>query len=158
MKGKNKLFLSSLLLLNMALLQACGSDRVFEEYKGMDSHLWALSDTVTFELDSLDTERAISTIGIRYNDNFEFHNLYVRYLLKDSLGLHLEDSLINIELFDAKTGKPLGKGFGNVFTKVDTLPHTGFSKNQFMKVHFIQYMRKDQVKGIEAVGLKIFKE
>jgi gliding motility-associated lipoprotein GldH len=134
---------------------ACDSDRIFEEYKGMESVHWDLSDTVVFQLGPIKTERVIGSIGIRYNDSFEFHNLYVRYLLKDSLGQNLGDSLINIELFDSKTGKPLGDGFGNVFTIYDTIPLTLLHENQGLQVQFIQYMRKEQLKGIEAVGLKI---
>lgn len=158
MKERNKLILSCLLLPLMWLSHACSSDRIFEEYKGMESLTWSISDTVSFEFKPLHTEKAVSTIGIRYNESYEFHNLYVRFLLKDSLGNHLKDSLIHIKLFDSKTGKPLGDGFGNVFTKYDTLPQITVSENKRAKIQFIQYMRKDPLEGIEAVGLKIIRE
>ncbi|MEX2592136.1 MAG: gliding motility lipoprotein GldH [Anditalea sp.] len=158
MKKRNRLFLFCLLLPLMWFFHACNSDRIFEDYLGMESLTWAISDTVSFELTPVNTEQTVSTIGIRYNDSFEFHNLYVRFLLKDSIGQHLADSLINIDLFDSKTGKPLGDGFGNVFTKYDTLPLTQVFENQKIKVQFIQYMRKDNLQGIEAVGLKIIRK
>jgi gliding motility-associated lipoprotein GldH len=139
------------------MFYSCNGDRIFEEYQGMENLHWKISDTVNFELPPIATENAVSTIGIKYNDTFEFHNLYVKVLLEDSLGRVLQDSLINIELFDSKTGKPLGDGFGNIFTKYDTLPFVEF-QNQPLKAQFIQYMRKDQLEGIEAVGLKIVQE
>jgi len=139
------------------MLISCNGDRIFEEYQGMENLHWEITDTVSFELEPFNTENTLSTIGIKYNDTFEFHNLYVKFLLKDSVGNVVQDSLINIELFDSKTGKPLGEGFGNVYTKYDSLPLLDF-KNQPIKALFIQYMRKEELQGIEAVGLKIVRE
>lgn len=149
----NKL-LFYVLLPGFGIISSCNGDRIFEEYQGMEDLHWKISDTVNFELTPIATENAVPAIGIRYNDTFEFHNLYVRFLLEDSLGHVVQDSLINIELFDSKTGRPLGDGFGNVFTKYDTLPFVEF-ENQALKAQFIQYMRREELEGIEAVGLKI---
>jgi gliding motility-associated lipoprotein GldH len=157
-EGRNKKFLILMFLLLIFLAHACSSDRIFEDYQGMESLTWAVSDTVSFEFTPENNEKAVSTIGIRYNDNYEFHNLYVRFLLKDSLGQPMVDSLLNINLFDVKTGKPLGDGFGNIFTKYDTLPMEQIYDNQHVKIQFIQYMRKEELEGIEAVGLKIIGE
>lgn len=146
-----------LILFGCYLSIACDKNRVFEEYQGMNELKWAISDTVSFELVPTTSDTVMSSIGVKYNDRFAFHNLYVRYLLKDSLGNHLQDSLINIFLFDPKTGKPLGDGYGNVFTLFDTLPLLHLQQNQGLKVQLIQYMRKEQLEGIEAVGLKIIR-
>lgn len=146
-----------LILFGCYLSTACDRDRVFEQYQGMDDLKWAISDTVSFELVPLASDTVISSIGVKYNDRFAFHNLYVRYLLKDSLGNQLQDSLINILLFEPKTGKPLGSGYGNVFTLFDTLPLLHLHESQGLKVQLIQYMRKEQLDGIEAVGLKIIR-
>lgn len=143
-------------LLVLALVNGCNSDRVFEEYQGMQSLNWAIEDTVAFEVKTSDHPlSSISTIGIRYNDTYSFHNLYVRVLLADSLGNNLLDSLVNIELFDPKTGRPLGDGFGNVYTKYDTLPWIGSTPKEKLRVQFVQYMREEELKGVESVGLKI---
>ena len=141
-----------LMVLGMA---SCNTDRVFEEYQGMPDLHWNLEDTVSFELEATAPNAALPLLGLRYNDTYEFHNLYVRYLLTDSLGKVLGDSLVNIHLFDPKSGKPLGKGFGNVYTKYDTLPNLGIPQDQKHQFRFIQYMRTEELKGIEAVGLKI---
>ncbi|HLW20019.1 MAG TPA: gliding motility lipoprotein GldH [Cyclobacteriaceae bacterium] len=152
MKGRNKLLLWTAAL---ASVWACNSDRVFEEHQGMEALLWAAEDTVTFETGPLELNNSVSLLNVRYNESYEFHNIYIRYLLKDSLDNLLTDSLINVSLFDNKTGRPLGDGFGNVFTKQDTLPQIPALSPQKLKVQFIQYMRKEELEGIEAVGLKI---
>ncbi len=155
MKGRSRLFL---FLIGLAITVACNSDRVFEEYKGMSSLAWQIEDTVSFEVPPLDLNTALPQLGVRYNDTYEFHNLYVRYLLTDSTGNYLVDSLINIHLFDPKTGRPLGEGYGNVYTKYDTLPQIHSISGERLSAHFIQYMRKEELEGIEAVGLKIDKK
>jgi gliding motility-associated lipoprotein GldH len=139
-----------------AWLGACNSDRVFEEFTGFSSLSWALVDTVSFKINEVDTLNTRSLIGIRYNKDYEFHNLYVRYQLKDSLGRVQQDSLINISLFDSRTGKPLGKGFGNRLTLYDTLPLDQVPQKS--RIDFFQYMRKDTLNGLEAVGLKIVRQ
>ena len=94
-----------------------------------------------------------SILAIRYDDKYEYNNLYVRFLLRDSVDKVLMDSLLNIHLFDPKTGKPLGQGFGNRRIRYDTLPGGLIqAKSTFQ---FIQYMRKDTLAGIESIGLKI---
>ncbi len=152
MEGKNKLFL---FLLFLGIAASCDSDRIFEEYHGMQELHWSLEDTASFEVEVVDPNASTALLGVRYNDTYEFHNLYIRYLLADSLGNTLMDSLINIHLFDPKSGKPLGDGFGNVQTKYDTLPWMDVPPGQMYKFQFIQYMRVEELGGIEAVGLKI---
>ncbi|MBW3467315.1 gliding motility lipoprotein GldH [Arthrospiribacter ruber] len=139
-----------LLILVLSLLLGCDSDRLFEKYKGMESQSWYLKDTVSFYFDE-ELEARSSLIAVKYNQDYEFRNLYLRYFLLDSTGQEVESQLINIPLFES-SGKPLGSGFGNTYTRFDTLPLE--SGENFRSIHFVQYMRVDQLKGIEAVGLK----
>jgi gliding motility-associated lipoprotein GldH len=152
MRRRSRLFF---FLSVLGLASSCNSDRIFEEYHGMAALHWGLGDTVSFEVKTMRHDVTQPLIGIRYNDSYPFHNLYVRYLLKDTLGNTLMDSLLNIHLFDAKSGKPLGNGFGNVYTKYDSLPRVELSADMPVRARFVQYMREDELQGIEAVGLKI---
>ncbi|WP_439483907.1 gliding motility lipoprotein GldH [Cyclobacterium plantarum] len=136
------------------LLSGCNGDRLYESFEDFPNQSWLVSDTVSFSLDSLppDVSKMLS-VGIRYNDSYEYHNLYLRYLLRDSLNNVMLDSLVNLQLFDSKSGQPLGSGFGNRRTLYDTLPANQLATPA--RVEFIQYMRKDTLTGIESVGLKI---
>ena len=58
-------------------------------------------------------------------------------------------------LFDPKSGEPLGEGFGNSYTRYDTLPF--LFDQQTKSVTLLQYMRQDLLPGVEAVGIKILK-
>ena len=152
MKRRSRLFF---FLSTIVLAASCNSDRVFEEYTGMPELHWKVADTVSFDVRTMAPDVAQPLLGIRYNDTYPFHNLYVRYLLNDTLGNTLMDSLLNIPLFDARSGKPLGKGFGNVYTRYDSLPQVMLPADVPVSVRFVQYMREEELEGIEAVGLKI---
>ncbi|UJP64624.1 gliding motility lipoprotein GldH [Mongoliitalea daihaiensis] len=133
-------------------LSSCGSERLFEAYQGMPTLQWEELDTVRFELNPT-TQNGEMLIAVKYTDAYDFRNLYVRYILKDSTAQVLENTLVNIPLFERISGKPLGKGFGDTFTKYDTLPlqvTTGITS-----VELIQYMRMESLNGIEAIGLKV---
>ncbi|WP_186754683.1 gliding motility lipoprotein GldH [Echinicola salinicaeni] len=137
---------------------SCDSNRVYEEYQGLSGYSWSVADTLTFEVPSGTAKNLRSTLRIKYNDSYDYYNIYVRYILKDSLDSLLENQLLDINLFDPKTGKPLGEGFGNTYTQQDTLPLKNIEELIPLKVQLIQYMRSKELKGIESIGLKIEKE
>lgn len=146
--------LSGIVLALLVFLMGCDSSRLFEEYKGMDSGSWNLTDTVTFVVPKPFSDSR-TLLAIKYNNEYEFRNLYLTYFLKDSLNQTIESQLIEIPLFDSKSGRPLGKGYGNTFTKFDTISIQ--SAVAFSSIQMVQYMRTDQIKGIESLGLKIIK-
>ncbi len=134
---------------------SCDQNRVFEEYKGMETESWQIQDSVSFTF-SHDLPHGPVILGIKYNRDYEYHNLYVRYLLKDSLDGIVENQLLDVPLFDSKSGKPLGDGYGSTYTKYDTLPLK--TDENYASISLIQYMRTDELRGIEAVGIKRIKE
>ena len=109
------------IIVSILVLSACGTDRLFEDYQGMPGLKWGIEDTVRFELNP-ETHQGKMLIAVKHTDAYEFRNLYVRYVLRDSSNQILENTLVNIPLFERTSGSPLGKGFGGTFTKYDTLP------------------------------------
>jgi len=152
---KSKSVLATTLILSLFwVITACNNGRVYESFQELEALNWVVSDTISFNVDSLEASSGLSSIlSIRYDDKYEYNNLYVRYLLRDSAYKVLVDSLLNIHLFDPKTGKPLGQGFGNRRIRYDTLPGDVIQPNSTFQ--FIQYMRIDTLSGIESIGLKI---
>jgi len=154
---KNTMTLKSkvIALLMCILVFGCDGSRLFEKYQGMETGSWNVIDTVSFDLPKI-PESHKTIVGVKYNSDYEFRNLYLTYLLKDSLNQIIESQLLEIPLFDNKSGKPLGSGFGNTFTKYDTLPL--LTNRPYSKIQFLQYMRVDKIDGIEAVGVKVVRE
>jgi gliding motility-associated lipoprotein GldH len=142
-------------LLFCLLVFGCDGSRLFEKYHGMETGSWNVMDTVSFDLPKI-AESHKTIVGVKYNGDYEFRNLYLTYLLKDSLDQIIESRLLEISLFDNKSGKPLGSGFGNTFTKYDTLPL--MTNRPYSRIQFLQYMRVDEIDGIEALGVKVLRE
>lgn len=138
-------------------LYSCDPKRYYEEYQGMQNLSWPVKDTVTFLVPKGEDQNVLSTLRVKYDEDYDYYNLYVRYLLKDSLGNILENELMNINLFDPKLGKPLGSGFGYNYTQIDTLPLEKLKKDMSYKIQFVQYMRSNDLDGIESVGIKLEK-
>lgn len=149
-KAKNCLF-----FLFVILALGCSDDRIYEDFQAVPSGNWGIQDSLRFELGNLDLGGRKSMIAVRFNEGYSFSNCYVRVISYDSAGVILENRLINVPLFHSKSGEPLGKGVGSIYTKYDTLPFT--LKPETRSLTFLQYMRQDQLTGIEAVGLKILK-
>lgn len=144
-----------LYFLLIVCLSSCSEDRIFEEFKPINPQGWGIKDSLRFDLGKIDPTGYQSLIAFRFNEKYSFSNCYVRILSEDSLGSVIENKLINVPLFDSKTGEPLGEGFGNKYTFYDSLPFQ--FKEGTKSIVLLQYMRENQLSGIEAVGLKILK-
>ncbi len=145
----NKCFFGLVASCLMAL-QSCGGN--YEKYQGMEDLSWHLQDTVRFIIEK-DDRVGVPMVAVKYTEDYNFRNLYIRYILKDSAGNEIKTDLINVPLFESTTGKPLGDGFGRTYTKYDTLHlDTVF---HFTQIDFVHYMRVDKLNGIEAMGLRI---
>lgn len=138
------------------LLSSCGDGRLYEQYRSFEKAEWKMTDSASFDLKKVDFDSSpLTLIGVKYNEAYPFSNLYLTVIAKDSSDTVLEKKLINMPLFDSKSGKPLGEGFGNSFTKLDSLPiDLPLPTSQ---VIIYQYMRQESLKGVESVGLKISK-
>ena len=134
---------------------SCDSNRVYEDYRDFKDGIWELDEALSFDMLEIQTQPTLPVISIRYTDSYEFHNIYVRFVQQDSTASILQDTLVNIALFDSKSGKPLGKGFGNRHTVYDTLLGKGRVYPETAKIQVWQYMRKDRLIGIESVGIKL---
>lgn len=144
---------ANILLAVLVCLVSCESDRVFEAYRGMESGEWAVHDTVRFDPIIRD-QNIFVVLGVKYNNDYGFRNLFVRYAIKDSLHQTLDTKLMDVPLFESGSGRPLGKGFGATFTKYDTLP----IGQAFARIDLLQYMRIDTLDGIEAIGVKVIRK
>ncbi len=142
----------------LGVICACESGRLYEHHYELGNSKWPLVDTLEFSLQEMDDLPSKALVGINYTDDYEFHNLYLRYIFSDSLGRVQYDSMVNLTLFDAKTGKPFGGGFGKQYTKFDTLPIDFDANKRPDKAFLVHYMRKEQLSGISSVGLKLIKE
>jgi gliding motility-associated lipoprotein GldH len=154
--GKMANKFASLLIFLCVALFSCSENRVFEEFHPLPNMQWAENDSVVFDLSKLNSVEGKSLIALRYTEYYPHSNCYIRLVSLDSTGRTLQSKLLNVPIFNSKTGQPMGKGFGSTYTKYDTIPFSLPVETKLLVVK--QYMRKEQLEGIEAVGLKILRE
>lgn len=157
-KIPGKLRLPFFLFLTL-FLNACDSDRVYEENADFQELKWLPGDSLVFDFSIQQASLPYDLLyDIRYSVNYPYYNLYVKHSLKDSAGHVLDTQLMNMNIFDPKTGVPKGSGLGDIFDyRILFLKDYSFPYTGKYKLVVRQYMRDEPLKGIEAFGLRVEK-
>lgn len=152
MRGK---FFSLLLVL---IVIACDSNRIYEDYKDFKDRSWKINEPTTFDFQITDASKKYNLLmEIRNSLDYPYSRLFVNYNLKGSDSLSLSKEMIAVNLFDQKTGKPLGSsGIGDIYDhQFSVLKNYSFKKSGAYRMSFQQFMRQDTIPGILAVGFRL---
>lgn len=149
----NRLVFAFLLI----ILFACDDQRVFESYADFDQKYWLADSTAQFQFNIDDTAQSYNLyLNIRNINTYPYHNLYIKYALKDSTGDNLMEDLVNHNLYNEKTGEPYGSGLGDIYSHQFILREDfTFPENGAYIVDLDQYMRQDTLKGIVSAGIRL---
>jgi gliding motility-associated lipoprotein GldH len=148
-----------LLLLAALLFISCDQKRVFEEKADIPNNNWAINHVPEFTFTVPDTSQRYDIFfNIRHDLDYAFYNLYVRHTLLGPEQDVLSTLLHEIILLDKRTGKPKGKGSGGVFDyQVRGLRDQKFPRPGPYVLKVQQYMRRDPLPGILAIGIRVEK-
>jgi len=137
---------------------SCDSNGIRQEHKDI-TKFWKADSIANFTLFIDDSSIEYDLyFTVRNGVEFPHSNLYFKYILKDSTGNSLESELVNFQLFNAKTGYPLGNGVGDIFEhQYELLTKYRFRQKGSYKLSFQQYMRYDSLPEIYSVGYRIEK-
>lgn len=150
---KAKLWIIGLLL----IIGACTGNTLFDEHIDFPDQTWAQSDVKSFSFAIEEEENPYAIrFFVRNTMNYPMQNLYVQWALKDSLGTVLQEELLNIPLFEEKTGRPLNKGFSDMATH-EVLLDSGFvfPYSGTFTLSAEQYMRTEKLEGLLGIGIQI---
>lgn len=153
MKGISTCFLVSLLY----IVLGCDSKKVFEGKKDFSEKYWVFNNPAEFEFEIDELDKSYNLlVSVRNTSGYQYQNIYLQYYLEDSTGRLLSNELKNIQLFNAKTGTPLGKGLGGLHDIEKTFleNHTFTSKGKY-RLRIDQFMRQDSLPEIVSVGLRV---
>ncbi|MCE2998068.1 MAG: gliding motility lipoprotein GldH [Cyclobacteriaceae bacterium] len=142
----------------LVFLFSCDSNRVFEDNVEFADRTWKISEPALLEFQIVDASKSYNLyLDIRNSIDYPYSRIFVNYTLRDSAGGELSKKMMAEYLFDQKTGKPNGSsGLGDIYDH--QFPIAGnmkFTKPGKYKAHFEQFMRKDTLQGILAVGLRV---
>ena len=141
----------------LLLLSSCDPARVYEQNIELPENNWAIDNAPVFEFEIKDTTQQYAAyVNLRYNLEYDFYNLYLQHELIGPDGKQVSKKLHEVLLMDTKTGKPLGKGSSDTFDLQQLiLNDLSFPKAGTYKLKITQYMRRDPLPHVQAVGVRI---
>lgn len=143
----------------LMLLTACDPGRVYEQNTNLPENSWAIDNEPEFKFDIKEPGQYDIFVNVRYNLQYEFYNLYLQHKLLAPDGKQLSGKLHEVVLMDPKTGKPLGKGSSDIFDlQQPLLENVTFTKPGTYTIRLTQYMRRDPLPYIQAVGIRVAKK
>lgn len=137
---------------------ACDSSRIYENYEEVDKY-WMTEDVLSYDFEINDTTVPyIVAVEIKNDLDYPFRNFYFNYRLETNSDSLLKESLQEIQLFEAKTGKPFGTGIGGQYSNELVLEEgLRFPVSGSYHIDLSQFMRIDSLTGIQRVGVRIEK-
>ena len=139
-------------------LAGCDPKRIYENNIDLQKNEWKQEQELVFDFAIEDPDKTYNLLyNVRYAHTYPFYNLYISYFLYDSTGRQIpHKNPVGMDLFNPKTGKPLGSGLGDFFdySILDNKPIRFPMKGKYtMKIK--QYMRQNPLIGIASFGIRI---
>ena len=148
---KTKLLLLSFLVF---ALSACNLDSTFEDDHNFEEETWHMNDLISFDFES-DSKPQDFEVKVRSSLHYPFYNLFIKAQLLDSTGNTLKEELLGFDLYDSKTGKPLGKGNSIFQLDVTAFPTLQLPYDGKYKMQLTHYMRVEELGGLLSVGVRV---
>ncbi len=143
--------------IGLLLLCACDRTATYQNTIAFDHCCWPVATVLNFSFQIKDVAQIYDIcLLVKNAQDYPYQNLYVTHSLEDDARHVLQQALKNYSLFDVKTGKPLGNGFGNI-KKHEFLIVTGyqFSHPGLYTLKLEHFKRTDTLSGLQAVGVKV---
>ena len=140
------------------LLFSCDKYRVFEENRDLTDKTWKAYQEINYKFQISDTTRTYDMLfNIRNSSNYPNYNIYISYVLMDSIGNKLDSDLKNMILFDPKTGFPNGSsGTGDLFEhQFPIITKFIFPYPGRFSLAIEQKMRYENLPEIYSIGLRV---
>ncbi len=96
-------------------------------------------------------------LKLKYNEKYPYYNIFLKYIIKDKNNNIIKDEIIEYQILDKITGKPLGKGFWkskNIYLLL--VNKMEFPENAEYNITVEQMMRKKELIGIEKIALEVY--
>lgn len=143
----------------LLLCSFCNGNTLYTAQTKLIDNIWDRQAACSFSVAIQDATQAYDFyLVLQYMPDFPYQNLHITYQLQNEHGKLMSTALINHLLFDPKTGKPLGKGWGKKkCLKLPLITNYHFKKPGDYSLALVQFMRIEQLPGIASVGIQLCK-
>jgi gliding motility-associated lipoprotein GldH len=148
----------ALFCLVLSALCSCDSNRVYENNVEFDDRTWKVIEEPRFEFTVPNAnDRYNVYYNVRNSLDFPYARIFVTWHLYDSTGKEITRKLVFNELFDGKTGRPLGESaLGDLYDhRFPILENYSFSNTGKYSLKLDQFNRQDTLQGVIAVGVRV---
>ncbi|MBY0427447.1 MAG: gliding motility lipoprotein GldH, partial [Cytophagales bacterium] len=143
--------------LSTFFLFGCNKNTVYESNRDLAGNQWYIDTIPSFSFKIEDTTATYNlSLNLRNSISYPYYNIFLRYTLLGPSGEKISGRQMEVLLMDSKTGRPLGKGTGDIFdNQFVFLEKQRFAIPGVYKITYKQYMRQDPLPEIMSVGLKV---
>lgn len=136
-------------------LWSCGESYVLEANIRPENEAWTYQDSLLINIPVEDTEQRYNLyLDVQHSTEFAFQNLYILISTSFPSGKRVEDE-VSLELAD-EMGQWYGKcSGGSCLLRVFLQENIYFKEVGDHKITIEQYMRQDDLKGIEDISFKL---
>lgn len=145
-----------------SIYSSCGPrEKIYYQFKEIKSGTWLQHDTLVFDIDTTDVEFDILynvSVEVTNNNDYPYRNLWL--FIEDNIDNDsiMERTDLEFELAD-ELGKWNGSGFGALYQSSFPLKEKiKFNDKRKYQIRIVHGMRDESLKGIEKVGVNIFRE
>lgn len=137
------------------IFSACDQSTIFHNSEVMENSKWEQTDTLFAKVDITDTTHYHNIfVTARLSALYPYSNIYFKVLVIGPSGQRFTD-ITSFEVTD-KTGKWLGKGFGDLHSyEFPLYQDLALKEEGAYKIKVIPYMRNEILLGVHDRGLKI---
>ncbi len=142
----------------LLIVCSCDSNRVYEYNIEFDDRTWKVIEEPRFEFKVPNSADQYNIYyNVRNSLDFPYARIFVKWHLYDSTGREISKKLIFNDLFDEKTGRPLGdSGLGDLYDhRFPILENYSFAHPGKYSVKLDQFNRQDTLHGVIAVGVRV---
>jgi gliding motility-associated lipoprotein GldH len=132
---------------------------VYSAYEDIPDGMWYIDNTPTFKVEISDTTQKYNVYYLVRNSlQYPYYNLYISKKIKDPTGLEISNRMDELFMTNEITGKPYGKGLGDLFDhKIMILGNHTFEKQGIYEFKFTQFMRQNPLPFVLSMGISVEK-
>lgn len=141
------------------ILAGCDKSVVYKAYEDIDDGQWFIKNTPAFKVEIKDTTQLYNVFYLVRNTlQYPYYNLYLTRKITAPDSSVVSTNLEEIFLSNEITGKPFGKGLGDLFDhKIPFLKNYKFAKSGTYTFTLSQSMRQNPLPFVMGIGISVEK-